>query len=127
MELRRKDVQPIAGSTMNSGGTNKPVRIRDHYLEPSRQALQKGPSLSLPKKLGRTRRECNPGAWPLVGKSRRPSAVASDSRGRSSTTEAKLTISSSRRQGAAKQATTHRDDLALSRSFHNKGKLIGHV
>ncbi len=62
-------------------------------------------------KQDRTRRECNPGAWPQVASSRHPSAVASDTRGRLSTTEVKRTTPS-RRGGAAKQATTCRDNLA---------------
>ncbi len=57
---------------------------------------------------------------------RHPSNVASGIGGRLSTTEAKCTTSSSRRRGAAKQATTYRDNLALLRSFRTKGQLIGH-
>ncbi len=122
MEWRRKDVQPIVECTTNSGWINKPVGLRDHYPEPVRWATQKGPSTSLPMKQDRTRRECNPGAWPQV----RPSAVASDNGGRLSMTEAKHTINS-RRRGAAMQATTCRNNLALSRLFHAKGTPIGHA
>jgi hypothetical protein len=114
MEWRRKDVQSIVGSTTNSGWTNMPVRLRDHYPEPTRQATWKGLSLSLPMKQDGTRRECNPGAWPPVVP------------GRLLMTEAKRTTTS-RRQEAAKQATTCIDDLALSQSFHTKGTPIGHA
>ncbi len=38
----------------------EPVRLRDHYLEPNRQVLRKGPSMSLPLKQEGTRKECNP-------------------------------------------------------------------
>ncbi len=37
-----------------------PVRLRDHYPEPSRQAPWKGLSTSLSQKQEGTRRECNP-------------------------------------------------------------------
>jgi hypothetical protein len=73
-----------------------------------------------------TRREWNPGVWPQVASSRCPSAVASDAGGRLSMTEAKHTTTS-RRQGAAKQATTGRGNLALSRSFHTKAMPVGHA
>jgi hypothetical protein len=38
----------------------EPVRLREHYPEPTRQVPQKGLSTSLPQKQERTRRECNP-------------------------------------------------------------------
>jgi hypothetical protein len=38
----------------------EPVRLRDHYPEPTRQVPRKGPSMSLPQQQEGTRRECNP-------------------------------------------------------------------
>jgi hypothetical protein len=73
-----------------------------------------------------TRRECNPGVWPQVASSKCPSAVASDAGGRLLMTEAKRTTTSRRRK-AAKQATTGRDNLALSRSFYTKAMPVGHA
>ncbi len=87
------------------------------YPEPSRQATQEGPSLSMPIQQEGTRRESNPGAWPPVVSGRRPSDGASDTGGRLLTTEAKRTTCFSRRQEAAKRATTCRNNQALLRSF----------
>jgi hypothetical protein len=43
-----------------------------------------------------------------------------------SSTVANSTTSAPRRRGAAKQATTHRDDLSLLWSFHSQGWPLGH-
>jgi len=74
----------------------KPVRLRERYLEPTRQALQRRLPLSLLPLQDRTRRKRNPRAWCPLDNRRRPSMGAAADGGGTSSTGANSTISATR-------------------------------
>ena len=72
-----------------------------------------------------TRRERNLRAWRTLDNRRRPSMGAAADGGGTSSTAANSTTSASRQRGAAKQATTCREDLTLLRSTQQWGQPLG--
>jgi len=103
----------------------KPVILRECYPEPTRQAPQRRPPLSLPPRQDGTRREHNPQAWRPLDNRRRPSMGAAADGGGTSSTVANSTTSAPSRRGAAKRATTRREDLAILRSTQQSGQPLG--
>jgi hypothetical protein len=61
-----------------------------------------------------------------VDSRRQPSIAAAGNGGGASSTAANSTTSAPRQRGAAKRATTCRDDQALLRSFQSQGQPLGH-
>jgi len=103
----------------------KPVRLRECYPEPTRQAPQRRPPLSLLPRQDGTRRERNPRAWRPLDNRRRPSMGAAADGGGTSSTAANSTTSAPRQRGTAKRATTCREDLAILRSTQQLGQPVG--
>ena len=70
---------------------------------------------------------CTHWAWRLVTNKRRPSDRATADRGRTSSTVANSSTSSSRHREAAKRATTRRDNLTYTQSLEaGGGQPLGH-
>ena len=103
----------------------QPVRLRERNLEPTRQAPHRGPQLSLPCWQTGTRRGCNPWAWQLLDNRRQLSIGAAANGGGTSSFAAKGTTSAPRRWGAARWATTRRDNQSLLRSSQSQGQPLG--